>query len=191
MRDRITLLIAIVLLAGVTATSYWYARAMKLPPGLALQRPGTPDFETEQVVMTQFDARGRAKYKIFADKLVHFGDTDEVKLSAPRLVSLRPDQPQIEVRANQGRVENTGERVHLRGDVVITRTAGASVPAMRVDTDYLLALPDQDKYSTDQPVTVQRGAARISAQQGMTIDNIAKTADFAGSVKLDLPPRGD
>ncbi len=188
MRDRLTLLIAVVLLASVTATSYWYARSLRVPPNLNIVRPNSPDFETERLVMTQFDSQGRAKYKLFADKLVHYGETDDVELSAPRLVSLRPDRPQVEVHAERGRVENTGEKVHLHGDVVLTRTASGTTPAMRVDTPYLLALPDDDKYSTDQPVLVQRGAQSISAQRGMAVDNIARTAQFEGSVQIKLPP---
>jgi LPS export ABC transporter protein LptC len=187
MRDKLTLLIAIVLLSSVTATSYWYARSLRVPPNVNIMRPNSPDFETEKLVITQFDAQGRAKYKLFANKLVHFGETDDVELSAPRLVSLRPDRPQVEVRAERGRVENTGEKVHLHGDVVLTRTATAGMPALRLDTPYLLALPDEDKYSTDQPVLVQRGVQSISAQQGMAIDNIARTAQFDGSVQIKLP----
>jgi LPS export ABC transporter protein LptC len=79
--------------------------------------------------------------------------------------------------------------VHLHGNVASTRAAHAAVPALRVDTSYLLALPDLDRYSTDQPVAVQRGGARISAQEGMQIDNVARTAQFMGSVKMSLPPR--
>lgn len=189
MRDKLTLLIAIVLLAGVTATSYWYARSLRLPAGVALVRPGTPDFEADKIVITQFDNEGRAKNKLFAERMLHFGETDDVELLRPRLLSLRPDQPQVEVRAERGRVENAGEKVHLHGQVVVTRAAHAEVPALRVDTTYLLALPDLDRYSTDQPVAVERGAARISAQQGMLIDNIARTAQFNGQVQMSLPPR--
>jgi lipopolysaccharide export system protein LptC len=188
-RDKLTLLIAIVLLASVTATSYWYARSLRLPAGITLVRSGTPDFEADKIVITQFDTEGRAKNKLFAERMLHFGETDDVELLRPRLLSLRPDQPQVEVRADRGRVENAGEKVHLHGNVAITRAAHAAVPALRVDTSYLLALPDLDRYSTDQPVAVQRGGARISAQQGMQIDNVARTAQFMGSVKMSLPPR--
>jgi LPS export ABC transporter protein LptC len=187
-KDRLTLLIAILLLGSVTATSYWYARSLRLPSNINVARPGSPDFETEKMVVTQFDAQGRAQYKLFAEKLVHFGENDDVELSLPRLVSLRPDRPQVEVRAQRGRVENLGEKVHLHGDVVLTRTPTDSVPALRADTAYLLAQPDEDKYSTDQPVVVRRGEQTISAQRGMTIDNIARTSEFRGDVKINLPP---
>ncbi len=191
MRDRLTSLIAIVLLLGVTATSYWYARVLRKPPAGQVASPGTPDFEAEALVLTQFDALGRAKHKLYADKLLHFGATDNVELTSPRLVSLRPDQPQVEVRALRGQVENGGERVHLAGDVVITRAPFPKLEALRLTTDYLLAIPDYDRYQTDRPVDALRGTTRIQSSQGMALDNIARTAQFSGDVRMSMPPPTD
>jgi lipopolysaccharide export system protein LptC len=188
MRDRLTTIIAIVLLAAVTATSYWYARTLRMPKSISVTAPGTPDFEADKLVITQFDAEGRAKNKLFADRLLHYTENDNVDLTSPRLVSLRPDQPQIEVRAQRAQLENAGEKVHLHGEVDVRRAAFDDTPALRVTTDYLLALPDVDRYSTDRPVEVERGAARIRADGGMQLDNIARTARFDGNVRMLLPP---
>jgi lipopolysaccharide export system protein LptC len=188
MRDRLTTIIAILLLAAVTATSYWYARTLRMPKSITVTAPGTPDFEADKLVITQFDAEGRAKSKLFADRLLHYTENDNVDLTSPRLVSLRPDQPQIEVRAQRAQLENAGEKVHLHGKVDVRRAAFGDTPALRVTTDYLLAIPDLDRYSTDRPVEVERGAARIQADRGMQLDNIARTAQFDGNVRMLLPP---
>src|SRR5882757_3245900 len=128
MRERVTQIIAILLLATVTATSYWYSqsirRVTRVPPSAA----SAPDFSGERLVMTQFDEQGRAKYKLFADTLVHFADNDEVELLNPRLLSLRPDRPQIEARALHAEVEDVGEEVRMNGGVVVTRAATAEAP---------------------------------------------------------------
>ncbi len=87
MRDRLSSLIAIVLLALVTATSYWYARTLRIPTGAVASAPGTPDFEADRLVITTFDEQGRAKHKLFADKLLHYADNDNVDLTAPRLTA--------------------------------------------------------------------------------------------------------
>jgi lipopolysaccharide export system protein LptC len=188
MRDRLTTIIAIVLLAAVTVTSYWYARTLRMPKSISVTAPGTPDFEADKLVITQFDSEGRAKNKLFADRLLHYTENDNVDLTSPRLVSLRPDQPQIEVRAQRAQLENAGEKVHLHGEVDVRRAAFGDTPALRVTTDYLLAIPDVDRYSTDRPVEVERGAARIRADDGMQLDNIARTARFDGNVRMLLPP---
>jgi lipopolysaccharide export system protein LptC len=187
MRDRVTSAIAIVLLAAVTATSYWYAQSLRAPLPSSAGRPGMPDFEAQRLVLTQFDGQGRARHKLFADTMLHFADNDTVELSSPRLVSLLPDQPQLEVVARTGRVENAGERVHLRDNVVVTRAAHGGSPRLQVNTDYLLARPDYDIYETDRPVIVQRGDGRVTAR-GMHLDNIARTARFEGDVRIVLPP---
>jgi lipopolysaccharide export system protein LptC len=188
MRDRLTQLIGIVLLAFVTATSFWYARELQRPSGVPPPAPGTPDAIARQLALTQFDEAGRAKYKLFASELKHFPDDETVTLVAPRLLSLNPEQPQFEVRAQTGRIENSGERVLLEGDVVITRAADRDSPGMRVATEHLLVLPDEDRYLTDRPIVLEHGDTRNEAQ-GMEIDNIARTATFTGRGRLTLAPR--
>jgi lipopolysaccharide export system protein LptC len=188
MRERLTQVIAIVLLAFVTATSYWYARSLRNPTVSVPPAPGTPDSTAHHMVLTQFDEQGRAKYKLFAGELQHFGDDERVEVINPRLLSLRPDRPQIEVRARGGRIDSSGERVHLEGDVVITREPAADAPGMRMATEYLLALPDEDRYSTDRPVRMERGDSRIEAR-GMELDNVARTAVFTGRGTATLAPR--
>lgn len=187
MRERLTQLIAIVLLAFVTATSYWYARTLRKPTVIVPPAAGTPDSTAQRMVLTQFDEQGRAKYKLFAGELQHFGDDDRVEVINPRLLSLRADRPQIEVRALTGRIDNGGERVHLEGDVVITREPSAQGPGMRMATEYLLALPEEDRYSTDRPVQMQHGDSHIEAR-GMELDNIARTAIFKGRGTATLAP---
>jgi lipopolysaccharide export system protein LptC len=187
MRERVTQVIAVLLLASVAATSYWYAQALGRGAAGAPPRPGTPSFTADQLVLTQFDAQGRAKYRLSAQRVLHFDETDEIRLERPHLLSLRPDQPQIEVRAAAGQVENAGERVHLRSDVVITRAGDAATAPMRVTTDYLLALPDHDRYWTDRPVVIERGDSRIEAR-GMELDNLARTAVFVGRGRVTLAP---
>lgn len=188
MRDRITMIIAIALLAIVTATSYWYSRAMRKPESAEPPRPGTPDIVVERVVLTQFDEQGRARSKLFGAELRHFPENDDIVVSAPRLVSLRPDQARVEARASVAHVENTAERIHLEGNVVITRAAFAEQPEMRLMTEYLLALPDEDRYRTDRPVKMTRGASLISANS-MDFDNIARVLVLTGQVRSVIEPR--
>lgn len=182
------MIIAILLLAVVTATSYWYSRVMRQPEAAQPPRPGTPDVVVDRLVLTQFDEQGRARNKLFGQQLRHFPDNDDIEVTAPRLVSLRPDQPRVAASARTARVVDAGERVQLNGDVVITRSAFDGEPEMRLTTDYLLALPDEDRYRTDRPVKVTRGASMITANS-MDFDNIARTVVMVGAVHTLIEPR--
>jgi lipopolysaccharide export system protein LptC len=190
MRDRIAPLAAILLLIIVVGTSYWYSRMMRIPRAAPLPAPGTPDVVVDRVVITQFDVHGIARNKLFAERLTHFQENDNIELASPRLVSLRPDQPQVDARAQRARIENAGERVHMMGSVLLTRAAAPGEPALRISTEYLLAQPDLDRFSTDRAVEMERGASTINAQ-AMVYDNIARTIDFQGDVRgsfAGVPP---
>lgn len=188
MRDRITVIIAIALLALVTATSYWYSISLNRTEPVPAPAPGTADVIVDKLVLTQFDAQGRARLKLFGEKLVHFPEHDEIKVTGPRLVSLRPDQPRIEASALTARLENAAEKVYLSGDVLLKRGAFGADPPMQVATQYLLALPDEDRYRTDKPVRITRGDSTADADS-MDYSNIARTLDLKGSVHTVFEPR--
>jgi lipopolysaccharide export system protein LptC len=187
MRDRITAIIAVLLLATLAGASYWYSQVSRVD-GLAqpVSREG-PDFVINGVTLTQFDASGHATNKLFAEELAHYAADDRAELRRPRLVSLRPGQPQLETRAQEALVEGSGEKVLLTGDVVIARAPAADSPPLRLTTQKLQAIPDLERYSTDAPVEIERGASLVRAI-GMDYDNITRVVKFHSRVRGTMVP---
>lgn len=188
MRDRITAIIAVLLLATLAGVSYWYSQATRVD-GLAqpVSREG-PDFVVKGVTLTQFDARGQATNKLFAEALSHYASDDRAELTRPRLVSLQPGQPQLESHAQRALVEASGERILLSGDVVITRAPGEGSPPMRLATQKLQVLPDLERYSTDAPVEIEHGDSVVRSI-GMDYDNIARVVKFRSQVRGTMAGR--
>lgn len=187
MKDRITAFIAILLLASLAGVSYWYSQTTRLNLATPVSREG-PDFVVNGVTLTQFDATGRATNRLHAGKLAHFAEDDRSELAQPWLVSLRPEQPQLEARAKSALVESGGERVLLTGDVVVTREPGKDgAPPMRLRTQRLVAVPDLDRYSTDVAVEIDRGDSVVSAV-GMDYDNVKRVVKFHASVRGTITP---
>jgi LPS export ABC transporter protein LptC len=183
MRDRITAIIAILLLAALAGVTYWYSQAGRYGSLASPVSKEGPDFVVNGVTLTQFDAMGRATNRLFAEKLTHYAVDDRAEMERPRYVSLRPDQPQLEAHAQRAVVEGSGERVVLTGDVVITRSPGEKgEPPMRLTTERLLALPDREQYSTDLPVEMDRGGSVIQSV-GMDYDNIKRIVKFHSKVR--------
>lgn len=183
MRDRITAIIAILLLSALAGITYWFSQSGRYGKLAAPVSKEGPDFVVDGVTLTQFDAEGRATNRLFAETMTHYAIDDRAELRRPRYVSLRPDQPQLEARARHGLVEGSGERVLLTGDVVITRAPGPqNAPPMRLTTEKLLAILDRELYTTDQPVEVVRGDSVIRAV-GMDYDNIKRTVNFHSAVR--------
>ena len=186
MKDRITAFIAIVLLASLAGVSYWYSQTTRLKKiSTPVSREG-PDFVVNGVTLTQFDETGRATSRLHAGELMHFAADDHSELSQPRLISLRPNQPQLEARAKSANVEAGGERVLLAGDVVVTRAPGRDgSPPMQLRTQQLTAIPDLDRYSTDVAVEIENGDSVVRSI-GMDYDNVQRVVKFRSQVRGTL-----
>ena len=78
------------------------------------------------------------------------------------------------ITADNGRLEQGGERVLIEGNVVIVRDADANNQAARVTTDKLLVLPDAGIARTDSEVHLESGSADAVASGGLEIDNRAR-----------------
>lgn len=186
MKDRITAFIAIVLLASLAGVSYWYSQATRLKKiSTPVSREG-PDFVVNGVTLTQFDETGRATNRLHAAELMHFAADDHAELAQPRLISLRPNQPQLEARAKNANVEAGGERVLLSGDVVVTRAPGRDgSPPMQLRTQQLTAIPDLDRYSTDVAAEIDNGDSVVRSV-GMDYDNVQRVIKFRSQVRGTL-----
>jgi len=187
MLDRLSMLIATVLLAVVTITSYWYSREMRRPTVRTTATPGTPDFIVERVVLTQFDDRGQARYKLFAEELSYFNENDDIDLTAPRLVSLLPDQPQLQATSARARVTNAGARVLMQGDVLLKRAAADNRPALTIRTERMTAVPDEERFSSDVPVLIEQGGTRLDGA-AMDYDNLTRVLTVSGGLRGEMAP---
>lgn len=187
MRDRLSMLVAAVLLAAVTVTSYWYSREMRRPTLRTPPAPGTPDFIVDRVVLTQFDESGRARYKLFAEQLSYFDENDDIDLTRPRLVSLLPDQPQVQASSDSARVTNAGASVLMKGDVLLQRAAAGERPALTIRTERMTAIPDEERFSSEVPVTIEQGGTRL-AGEAMEYDNLSRVLTVSGGLRGELAP---
>jgi len=186
--ERISSWFAVLLLFVVLVTSYWYAQTLRLGNSNAAGRVGEIDFFAEGVALTGFDAVGRPRYRLFADRMTHFGNSDDVDLVKPRLLSMRPDQPQVQATALTAHASNNAEKIQMQGNVVITRAANGSQAAMRLETEALTAVPDDDHLWTDAPVRMKSGGSVMNAR-AMDFDNVARRVELRGDVTGIFPPR--
>ena len=188
MGERVASWFAIVLVAGVLATSYWFAQTLRTGVMTETGRIGAVDFFAQDIALTGFDSLGRARYRLFADRMTHFGNSDDVDLDKPRILSLRLDQPQVQATALHAHATNNAQTVQMRGNVLLTRAASADRAAMTMQTEELSAIPDEDHFWTDQPVRLDSGGMVMNAR-GMDFDNIARRVELNSEVVGTFPPR--
>jgi lipopolysaccharide export system protein LptC len=188
MAERFASWFAVLMMLIVLVSSYWYAQTLRNQASGDSGRIGQVDFFAEKIALTGFDVQGRGHYRLFADHLTHFGNTDDVDLTNPRLMSMRTDQPQVQATARNAHVHNNGETVQMRDDVVVTRAADGNRPPMRLDTEELFAAPDDDHFWTDAPVQMRSGEA-VMHGVGMDFNNIEQRVELHTQVTGNFPPR--
>ena len=165
-------LAALGLLVGLTL---WLNYLVQAPAGKgdgALRHD--PDLMVENFSARALGEDGRVLYTLAARKMVHYPDDDSAQLESVKLEAFEPRQAPMRATADQGRLEQGGERVWIEGNVVVVREGDARGEATRLTTDSLLVLPDQGIARTSSPVTLLSPSGRVDAT-GLEINNRART----------------
>ena len=188
MGERLASWVGVVLMTVVLGTSYWYGQSLLVVAVPESLRTGAIDFFAERIALTGFDAAGQPRYRLFAERMTHFGSSDDIDLVMPRVLSMRTDQPQVQASALLAHAQNNGQTLQLSGNVVLTRAADEHRPSLRLQTEELSAVPDDDHFWTDAPVQVQSGRNVLHAR-GMDFDNVTRHVELRAQVSGVFPPR--
>jgi lipopolysaccharide export system protein LptC len=165
-------LAALVLLVGLTV---WLDQLVQPAQARADgKNRHDPDLIVENFSARKLGEDGRVLYTLAARKMVHFPDDDSAQLESIQLEAFEPRQPKMTITADNGRLEQGGDRVHIQGNVVVLREADARSEEARLTTERLLVLPEEGIARTDAQVQLDSASARAIAQ-GMEIDNRSRT----------------
>ena len=174
------------LLVGLTL---WLNHLVQAPPPRAdgsLRHD--PDLVVEKFNARKLGEDGRVLYTLAARKMVHYPDDDSAVLESIRLEAFEPRQPPMTITADNGRLEQGGDRVWVEGNVVVVREGDAANEPARLTTDNLLVLPDEGIARTKSVVTLTSPSGRAEAQ-GLEIDNRARTLRL-DRVRATYKPKG-
>jgi len=176
-------------LALLVALTLWLNALVQAPTARADgSHRHDPDLIVENFNARKLGEDGRVLYTLAARKMVHYPDDDSALLESVKVEAFEPKQPRMMITADNGRLEQGGDRVLIEGNVVIVRDADAKNEAARVTTDRLVVVPDAGIARTDSEVTFESASGRAVAK-GFEIDNRARTM-HSGPVRATFePPR--
>ncbi|MCL4746736.1 MAG: LPS export ABC transporter periplasmic protein LptC [Burkholderiaceae bacterium] len=187
--DRLAAAVSIGLLAVLAAFTYYLAeladqfRDARLPRALAHE----PDYFVEQFAVTRLNQQGEPLYRMSAERLTHFADDDSSEFDAPVLVSLDPLRPKVTLSALHGKAGSRARETWLYGEVVLARDAFDRSAALRVETEYIALLVDEDIARTDRAVTITSGASSLTGV-GMELNNATRVLTLNSKVRGHWPP---
>ena len=198
--DRLVAWSPVFLLGGLAALTYWLDAQVQADTA---RRDGSArhdaDMYIESFRAVSFDAEGRLRQSLAAQRAEHHPDDESVDFTVPSLALTDPGRPRMAITADAGTLSGDRETVLFRGNVRATRDAlpeGANEGAragndpkgpITLTAQTLRVVPKKGRAETDGPVTVEEPRGIISAV-GMVVDNEAHTIKLKSGVHGTLSP---
>lgn len=188
MRERLTAIIAIILLLILIAASYWYAMQASFSNLRYVPSEDSPDFIASQATIITFDETGVAKNRLQAEEFRHFSN-DSVTMIKPRATTVSPNEPLTHAEALKGHSNDAGETYLFEGDVVVSRAANGNTAASRLETQSMTVYTDINRYESDDVVDIFSGDDHARGT-GMVFDNMNQTIELKSRVTTVVEPQG-
>jgi lipopolysaccharide export system protein LptC len=141
-----------------------------------------PDFYVEKFSYVKMSRTGAARYHISGERLTHNPLDDSYDIQQPVLNNQSDSNgPPMTVRADRGRVDSDNSKVHLYDNVQMDRAASPKSESLRVKSEYMLVLPDEDVVQTDKPVQITLGQSKLNGT-GMFANNATRELRLSSNV---------
>lgn len=170
--DRLAAAVSVLLLALLATATYYLAEMADrgAPDNSARKMQHVADYFVENFELTRLNARGEPVFRMTGNRLNHYPDDDSVDFIHPVLISLDTAKPLVTLRSERGMSTTGGVETHLYDNVVLTRAGYAGNPPMKVESEYMLLLSEQDIARTDKPVRITYGESVLNGI-GMEFNN--------------------
>lgn len=132
-----------------------------------------PDFYVEQFNYVKLSRSGEAQYHLSGARLTHNPVDDSYAVDGPVVRSMRNDAEPMIITAKRAWINGDSSEVHLFDDVEIDRPPALDREYMRLRSQHLVILPDDDAMRTDKPVRITQGQSVLTGT-GMYANNATR-----------------
>jgi len=161
--DRLALAFPLLVVALLTALSFWLDAVVRADPAQERTKRHDPDFIVDNFVASQTGPDGQPRHLLRAARMSHFLDDDTTHLDHPRLVHYTDKRLEVSAIADRAQLSSDGEEVRMSGNVQLTRAAVAGRSELVLFTESLTVTPNTGFARTDRPVVIRDAASRTDA----------------------------
>lgn len=147
-----------------------------------------PDYIVENFSFVRMTEEGKPSYVVSGKRLAHTPLGDVSQVEAPVMQGMTPGRPRMTIVAKNAEIFHEEHRVELLGNVDIQRPATPTSEALRVQTQALTVLPDEEILKTTLPIEMQLGASTVRGT-GMVANNATQKLHLASRGQIVYPPR--
>ncbi|ALK95500.1 lipopolysaccharide assembly protein, LptC-like family [Massilia sp. WF1] len=169
--------------------SFWLVQVMRGGDDVHNVNVGNdPDYIIDNFSFVRMSETGQPRYVISGERLTHRPANNTSVIDKPVVQSLSVDHPHMTMTADTAHVNQDQNQIDLVGNVDITRPGSATTQPMRIRTEALTVLPDEEISKTDKPIQMTLGAASATGV-GMVANNATQQLDLGGRGRIIYPPR--
>lgn len=190
MKERFAITVSLAILTLLVMGSWWAAdysqRAVEIDPPVRLTHER--DHWATQIVLVRTDEKGLVIHRLEGDLMEHFPDDKSYDVIRPRAFGLKADSPLTIATSRTATVFDEGDRIVMKGDVVLLRLADAERQPLNFRTDEVTLLIKKDLAYTDLPAIATSGRSRMSGT-GMRYNNATQQLDVFKSSDVEIAPK--
>ena len=188
--DALSLYLPMIVLALLACGSWWLVRSMP-----ALSSPPTnkpvrqdPDYRLSDFSMKSFDTTGQMTREVAGKSAQHFPSTEELHIEQIRIFAQNDRGGRMNAQAKQGIASDDGAKVTLVGQAQAIKHSQADSPQIELRGERLVALPDEDRIESLDPVNITRDRDVFTAN---TMNFNSNTGEYVlqGRVRGVLVPK--
>lgn len=177
-------------LLGLLGATYWLNQQVQpdpAQPDSSLRHD--PDSIVENFSAIKLNEQGMPHFIMSATRMLHYPDDDSTTLEVPRLMLLSDGRPPLLATARTGTLTGGGDELILQDDVEVLREADVQQDQLKLQTEYLHIIPDQDLASSDRAVTLTEAHTTVNAV-GLELNNRTRTIKLFSKVRTEYVPPG-
>jgi len=178
-------------LLGLLGATYWLDQQVQPETAkLDSSMRHDPDSVVENFSAMKLNEQGTPHFIMSATRMLHYPDDDSTSLEVPRITLLADDRPTILATAKTGTISSKGDEYFLQGDVEMLRETVAQQDRLKLKTEYLHFIPDQDLVKSNLAVTLIEAHTTVNAV-GMELNNKTRTIKLLSKVRSEYVPPGN
>lgn len=175
-------------LLGLLGATYWLNQQAQPEP---VKPDGSarhdPDTLVENFSAVKLNKQGTPYFIMSAARMLHYPDDDSTALESPRLTLLAEDSPPLLATAESGSIVRKGDELILQGGVEVLREAGVKQDQLKLHTEFLNIIPEQNLASSDRAVKITEAHTTVNAI-GLELNNKTRTIKLLSRVTSEYVP---
>lgn len=156
--DVLSVYLPLIVLALLASGSWWLVRSVPTLTNPEDNKPvrQDPDYRLADFSVKTFDARGRMTREVTGEKAQHYPATEALHIEEVRIFAQNESDARMNAQAKQGIATDDGTQVTLIGDAFALKHPQADRPQIELRGERLVALPDEDRVVSSDPVNITR-----------------------------------